>query len=221
MFEAKLKEASVLKKIIEAIKDLVKSVNIDATSSGMSMQAMDSSHVALVSLQLNESGFKSYRCDRSITLGLSIENLSKILKCAGNDDVITIRAEDEPSTIKFTFENEKQDKLSEFNLNLINIDTEQLGIPETEYSSILTIPSQEFNRICKELQSLSESGIILITFKSTPLHIIYIFIYIFKLLTKIQIFIFLQIYIRLFFHLYSYSFYFINPNQFYTLLNFI
>jgi len=107
MFEAKLKEASILKKIIEAIKDLVKTVNIDATSSGISVQAMDSSHVALVCLQLNEVGFKSYRCDRNLTLGLSIENFSKILKCAGNDDIVTMRADDEPTTIRFTFENEK------------------------------------------------------------------------------------------------------------------
>jgi proliferating cell nuclear antigen len=40
-------------------------------------------------------------------LGLSIDNLSKILRCAGNDDVVTMRAEDEPSYIRFTFENEK------------------------------------------------------------------------------------------------------------------
>jgi len=51
---------------------------------------MDSSHVALVSFHLDESGFSSYRCDRQITLGLSIENLSKILKCAANDDSITL-----------------------------------------------------------------------------------------------------------------------------------
>ncbi len=48
---------------------------------------MDSSHVALVALELNEKGFQKYRCDRNLTMGLSIENLSKILKCAGNDDV--------------------------------------------------------------------------------------------------------------------------------------
>lgn len=36
--------------------------------------------------------------------GLSIENLSKILKCAGNDDIITLQAEEEPSTVRFTFE---------------------------------------------------------------------------------------------------------------------
>ena len=52
MFEAKLAEAIVLKKIIDAIKDLVTDVNIDATPNGISLQAMDSSHVALVSLTL-------------------------------------------------------------------------------------------------------------------------------------------------------------------------
>ena len=51
---------------------------------------MDSSHVALVSLQLVESGFENYRCDRNLTMGLNIENLYKILKCAGNDDVSKI-----------------------------------------------------------------------------------------------------------------------------------
>ena len=41
MFEARLEQGHVLKKIIEAIKDLVKTVNLDANSSGLSMQAMD------------------------------------------------------------------------------------------------------------------------------------------------------------------------------------
>jgi len=83
---------------------LVKSVNFDANNTGLSMQAMDSSHVALVSFFLHESGFTSFRCDRSLTLGLSIENLSKILKCAGSDDSISLSAEDEPSSIRFVFE---------------------------------------------------------------------------------------------------------------------
>ena len=37
MFEAILKEALLLKKIIDAIKDLVTDVNIDATPSGLSI----------------------------------------------------------------------------------------------------------------------------------------------------------------------------------------
>jgi proliferating cell nuclear antigen len=57
MLEAKLDEGLIFKKIVDAIKDLVKQVNIDASSTGLFMQAMDSSHVALVSLELKESGF--------------------------------------------------------------------------------------------------------------------------------------------------------------------
>lgn len=66
---------------------------------------MDTSHVALVVLQLEEKGFKKYRCDRALNLGLNIENLQKILKCSGNDDTITLRTEEEePTTLNFTFE---------------------------------------------------------------------------------------------------------------------
>ncbi len=37
MFEAKLSDGTILKKIIEAIKDLVTDVNIDATPNGLSL----------------------------------------------------------------------------------------------------------------------------------------------------------------------------------------
>ena len=37
MFEAKLSDAATFKKIIEAIKDLVTDVNIDATPQGLSL----------------------------------------------------------------------------------------------------------------------------------------------------------------------------------------
>ena len=49
------------------------------------------------------------------------------------------------------------DKISEFNLSLITIDSENLGIPETDFTSICTMPSGEFGRICKEFVGLSES----------------------------------------------------------------
>ena len=47
-------------------------------------QAMDSSHVALTALLLRAEGFSHYRCDRNVSLGLNLVNVSKVLKCAGN-----------------------------------------------------------------------------------------------------------------------------------------
>lgn len=104
MFEARLPQGNVLKKVLEAIKDLVPNANWDCGSNGLTVQAMDSSHVSLVSLSLSADGFEPYRCDRNITLGMDTGTLSKILKCASNDDSITIRAEDSGDTVSFVFE---------------------------------------------------------------------------------------------------------------------
>lgn len=38
------------------------------------------------------------------TAGMKLQNLSKILKCAANDDVITMKSEDNGDTITFIFE---------------------------------------------------------------------------------------------------------------------
>ena len=109
MFYAKLKEGNLLKKLIESIKDLVTDINLDITGSGISLQAMDSSHVALVTLLLKYDGFEDFRCDKQMTLGVNITQLSKIMKCAGNDDTIILRAEEEPNFLNITFENTSKD----------------------------------------------------------------------------------------------------------------
>lgn len=106
MFYAKLREGNLLKKLIESIKDLVTDINLDITGGGISLQAMDSSHVALVTLSLSYDGFEDYRCDKQMTIGINITQLSKILKCAGNDDTIILRADDEPNYLSITFENQ-------------------------------------------------------------------------------------------------------------------
>jgi proliferating cell nuclear antigen len=157
MFEAKLQEALVLKKIIDAIKDLVTDVNIDATPTGISLQAMDSSHVALVALQLQSQGFSSYRADRSMTLGVSITNLAKVLKLAGNEDAVILRHEEDSTSLQIIFENSRSDKKTEFSLNLITLDSEHLGIPETNYTSEISMNSFDFTKLCRELHSLSET----------------------------------------------------------------
>ena len=72
---------------------------------GISLQAMDSSHVALVTLSLSSEGFEEYRCDKQMTLGVSISNLAKVLRCGGNDDALTLSCEEEPSKLKVKFEN--------------------------------------------------------------------------------------------------------------------
>ena len=54
---------------------------------------MDSSHVALVSLSLGQDGFEMYRADSNMVIGVSIQNLAKVMKLADNSDSITLQAD--------------------------------------------------------------------------------------------------------------------------------
>eukprot|EP01133_Synstelium_polycarpum_P014268 gene14268-16842_t len=156
MFEARLLQASLFKKILESIKDLVESANFDCSPAGISLQAMDSAHVTLINLMLRNDGFDTYSCDRSMSLGLSIPSLSKVLKCAGNDDVLTIKARDEPDTVTLVFESPKQDRVSDFEIKLLDITNDQYGIHDSDYTAIIKMPSTEFQRICRDLSVLGE-----------------------------------------------------------------
>ena len=91
MFEARLDQAQLLKKVLESIKDLVTDANFDCSSTGFSLQAMDSSHVSLVAMQLRSDGFEHYRCDRNLSMGMNLGNMAKMLKCAANDDTVTMK----------------------------------------------------------------------------------------------------------------------------------
>merc|ERR1711935_575736 len=157
MFEARLIQGSLLKKVLESIKDLVTDANFDCSNNGFALQAMDSSHVSLVALLLRSDGFEHYRCDRNMTMGMNLSNMSKMLKCAGNDDIITMKADDTGDVVTFMFESPDQDKISDFELKLMDIDSEHLGIPDTEYAATVKMPSAEFARICRDLSSIGDT----------------------------------------------------------------
>ena len=109
---------------------------------------------------LRPDAFELYRCDRNMSLGVNFSSLSKILKCAGNDDTITLKAGDDGDTVSFMFENQAQDKISDFEMKLMDIDSEHLGIPETEYKAVARMPASEFQKIVRDLTVLGDTCVI-------------------------------------------------------------
>jgi hypothetical protein len=158
VLEARLEQADLLKKVVDAIKDLVQDCNFDCNDSGVALQAMDNSHVALVSMMLKAESFSPYRCDRNVALGVNLTSLTKVLRAAQSEDILTIKAEDAPDVLNLVFESSESDRLSEYDLKLMDIDQEHLGIPDTEYAATISMPSTDFRKICSDLILLSESG---------------------------------------------------------------
>lgn len=64
----------------------------------------------------------------------------KIMKCCSNDDIMTIKAQDNADTLAIMFETSNQEKVSDYEMKLMNLDQEHLGIPVCYlYNHILVI----------------------------------------------------------------------------------
>lgn len=163
MLEGKFEEASLLKKIVDSIKDSVKLCNFNCTEHGLTVQAVDDSRVLLVSLLVGQSAFSEFRCDRDITLGIDLESFSKILKCGNNEDFLTLLAEDKPDSVMTIFEDKVKERVSEYSLKLMDIDSEFLNIDDMDYDSVITMPSTDFGKIVRDLKNLSESLNVVVT----------------------------------------------------------
>lgn len=68
------------------------------------LQAMDNSHVALVAVELKSDGFVKYRCDRPMPLGVNLTSLTKVLKCAKDDDIVTLSATENGDVLNLKYE---------------------------------------------------------------------------------------------------------------------
>jgi proliferating cell nuclear antigen len=153
----------------------VTDANFECNEEGIVLQAMDNSHVALVSVKFSAPAFKRYRCDRPMPLGVNLTSLTKVLKCAKDDDICTLKAADEADVLNLVYEAKStspltrrtitrfshhlsdSDRIAEYDMKLMDIDADTLNIPETEYDARVTLPSAEFTRIVRDLSQLGES----------------------------------------------------------------
>jgi len=153
---AELPNAGLLKKVADAMKDLCKDVNFDCSERGIQVQSMDSSHVALVSLNLKESAFNDFKCERPASLGMNVDSLTKILKMTSPNDSLKIRHQVDSDVVGFQFEG-SDDRISEFELKLMQIESEHMEIPEQHYKVVAKLPSSEFQKICRDLKEFGET----------------------------------------------------------------
>jgi proliferating cell nuclear antigen len=161
MFEARMAQASLLRKVLDAVRDLVSDANLECAEDGIALKALDTSHVAVVLVFLERSGFETYTFDGPLKLGLNLTSLSKILKCGNGDDALVLRTIDsEPDLLHVVFDGGSRERDARFDVKLMDLDSDDLEVPATEYAASVKLPSGEFTRICKDLSTIGEDVMI-------------------------------------------------------------
>merc|ERR1711988_22376 len=112
---------------------------------------------ALVSLLLRECAFADFKCDRPTSLGMNVDSLCKVFKICGPNDSLKLRWNNEADTLNFQCENSEDDRIADFDLKLMQIESEHMEIPEQQYKVTAKLPSSEFQKICRDLKEFGET----------------------------------------------------------------
>tara|TARA_B100001093_G_scaffold512030_1_gene581122 strand:+ start:4220 stop:5080 length:861 start_codon:yes stop_codon:yes gene_type:complete len=157
LFVIRTVQASAFRTLVEALKEILTDVNIDIDSTGMKIIAMDTSHVALIHMKLVAKNFEKYYCPKPIICGISMMRLFKLLKTMSPNDTLTFYVEaDEPNLLKIQIETGEKNLKHTFELKLMDLFVDKVEVPPAEFSSVLRLPSGDFQKLCRDMNQLAD-----------------------------------------------------------------
>lgn len=167
VLEIKTVQIAPFRTLMTALKDILLQTNITFEQEGIRIISMDKSHTILVHMHLEANKFEHYYCKYpKILIGVNMFHLFKLINSIDNDDTLTIYIKEEHYNHDFNdgiveylglkFENGDIKQCKTQLLRLIEPDSEELVIPPVKFSYVINMPSNDFQKIIRDLSSLSE-----------------------------------------------------------------
>lgn len=149
--------------LMTALKDILLETNITFEADGMRIINMDKSHTILVHLYLPAKNFENYECLKDkIIIGVNMFHLFKLINTIETDETLTIYIENADyvdgivSYLSLKYENGDIKQCKTQKLRLIEPDPEELQYPDVTFSSIINMPSSDFQKIIRDLTVISD-----------------------------------------------------------------
>jgi proliferating cell nuclear antigen len=102
VLELRMEKASLLKNVSEVLSELFSTANFKFSSTGLELQATDTS--ALVVLQLGSNAFDLYICNNDLSVRLNLADMAKLFGFANSDDIVAIKYQGGGKTITISLD---------------------------------------------------------------------------------------------------------------------
>jgi len=149
--------------LMTALKDILLETNITFEPDGMRITNMDKSHTILVHLFLGAQNFEFYECKQEkIIIGVNMFHLFKLINTIESEETLTIYIENSDyvdgivSHLTLKYENGSVKQCKTHKLRLIEPEPEELTYPDVTFSSIINLPSCDFQKIIRDLSCISD-----------------------------------------------------------------
>ncbi len=168
--EIKTVQIWAFKTLIEALKEIITETNIDFLPTGIRIISANPSSTILVCVKLEADKFEKYYCKHKVSAGVLMINFFKIIRVLSGNDSLTLFIEEGANhKLGIKIENADKNTVTTYYMNLIDVDHTQFNIPPIEFPSIITMPSGEFNKICRDMHNIGN----VIEIKSIDNHLMF------------------------------------------------
>jgi len=148
---------------ITALKDILLETNITFSADGMRIINMDKSHTILVHMFLPAENFEFYECKKEkIIIGVNMFHFFKFITSIDNGDILTMYIENGDycdgivSHLALKYENGEIKQCKVQKLKLIEPEQDEIDAPNVRFSSIMNLPSCDFQKFVRDLSYLSD-----------------------------------------------------------------
>ena len=163
VLEIKTVQIAPFRTLMTALKDILLETNITFQADGIRIINMDKSHTILAHLFLDAEKFEHYYCKYpKIVIGVNMFHLFKLINSIDNDDTLTIYIDANDYSdgvvnyLGLKFENGDIKQQKDQKLKLIEPEDEELLLPSVKFSSVINLPSADFQKIIRDLSNISD-----------------------------------------------------------------
>ena len=157
LFEIKTIQAAAFRTLIEALKEILTEANLEFDHTGLKVISMDETHTVLVYLRLHSDRFNEYYCPQKHVLGINMIYLFKLIKTIGNSDIVTLYLPaSNPNKLGIRIENADKATTTTYLLKIFDTNVEDIQIPGLNFTSIIGLPSSDFQKICRDMNGLGD-----------------------------------------------------------------
>ena len=148
-------QAAAIKSTFEVLKDILNDVNIYFKPDGVSIVTLDTARTSLIDMHLSAENFEEYTCTEDIDTGVNVTNMYKLLKTITSNDVLIISI-DCKEFMNIEIHSDQKKTCTKFALKLLDINENQIEVPEMSMTVNTPIPSVDFQRICRDMSNIGE-----------------------------------------------------------------
>lgn len=154
---------SAIKNLISSIKDILTDATITFTAEGMKILNFDKTHTIFVNVNLYANRFEEFECkENKIIICANTHHLFKVISTMSNDDVLTIYIDKSDyhdgivSELGLQYDNGEIKQSYNQKLRLLEPDTEEMVIPDVNFSTIINLPTAYFQKTIRDLNGISD-----------------------------------------------------------------